>query len=181
MSNEKCHWPRPLINAERKQEYLVEKSKHRTALLSGEHSLLAYHFSTESPPLLLYRHQQSRAAIYFHDFLLKIQQCFRALGQLTLMNWLVRNIYGSLSTVLRYHVWLCFSFLAPYSGASLMKQSPSTHQRTSSLSTTRSLSSSSLARTTEWVNEACWEPAGKCVWANICVALYSKDSIHRLK
>lgn len=98
------------------------------------------------------------------------------------MKWLAGNIYGSLSTVLRYqlHVWLHFPSLASCSGASLMKQWHSTHQRTNSLSTTRSPSSSSLARTTEWVKEACWEPAGKCVWAYVYVALYCKDCIHRI-
>lgn len=70
--------------------------------------------------------------------------------------------------------------LASCSGASLMKQWHSTHQRTSSLSTTRSLSSSSLARTTKWVKEACWEPAGKCVWACVYVAQNCKDCIHRI-
>lgn len=60
-----------------------------------------------------------------------------------------------------------------------MKQWHSTRQRTSSLSTTRSPSSSSLARTTEWVKGACWEPAGECVWAYACIALYCKDCINR--
>lgn len=63
--------------------------------------------------------------------------------------------------------------------ASLMKQWHSTHQRTSSLDTTRSLFSSSLARTTEWVKETCWEPAGKCVWAYVCVGLYCTDFIYK--
>lgn len=52
---------------------------------------------------------------------------------------------------------------ASFPGVSLMKLWHSIPQRTSSPSTTRSLSSSSLARTTEWVKEACWEAAGKCV------------------
>lgn len=49
MSNEKCHWPRTLTNVERKQDFLgaETKLKYRTALLSGEHSLLANHFSVE--------------------------------------------------------------------------------------------------------------------------------------
>lgn len=66
---------------------------------------------------------QSRAITYSDNFLLNIQQCFRASGQLTLMKRLVRTINGSLSTVLRYctHAWLRFPPLASFSGVSLMK------------------------------------------------------------
>lgn len=76
-------------------------------------------------------------------------------------------------------LWLYFLYLASHADAFLMKQWHSTRQRTSSLSTTRSPYSSSLARTTEWVKGACWEPAGECVWAYVCAALYCKHCIYR--
>lgn len=78
---------------------------------------------------------------------------------------------------------MCDSFSPlwlPFLGVSLMKLWHSIHQKTSSLSTTRSLSSSSSARTTEWVKQACWEPAGQCVWACVCLALYCEECIHSI-
>lgn len=97
------------------------------------------------------------------------------------MTWFDGNIFVSLSTVWGYWLdaWLYFSCVASDLGAFLTKQWHSTHQRTSSLNITRSLSSSSLARTTGWVKEACWEPAGKGGWAYVSVALYCKDCIHK--
>lgn len=165
---EKGQWPCVLPNTERKQNILSKKTplKHRSALLSWEDLLFGNNFSSD--PSLSRQTPSEQGYNLLCDYLLKIQQCFKALGHLTLRKWLVKTFiqiteyFVKISTLMSHSI--CSHWL-PRSGASLMKPWRSTRQRTSSLNTTKSQSSSSSARTTGWVKEACWEPAGKCVWA----------------